>query len=240
MDAFESEDHLSLLISSSPGVDSNKFNVLKGEYDALIEKLGKKRAKIENDKLFLKRLFYFVQSKQLHWYKDYVSFAEMLEKSYYDCMTGTALLAILLDEFKIPYQIIEFQYHTCLVATVSDQQIMLESTDPYEGFVEDAIEIGERMAHYENPQDKEPVSGISSNSMEYKLDFSNSQVINLQKLVGLSYFNYAANYYNQRNIPEAALAIEKAEWLYPSERILDMKMLIGSKKSANHLSLLDY
>jgi hypothetical protein len=66
-------------------------------------------------------------------YKLSNNFSEIFETGYYNCVSGSALFALILSKLEIPYQIIEAPTHVFLIAYPNTEKIVLESTIPDEG-----------------------------------------------------------------------------------------------------------
>jgi hypothetical protein len=218
--AFEKAQKIpfELFVASDPSVTANKYNSFQAHLNSIISQLSVLRSKTNNDLRFLEKAFYKIHRRELSWYENYVSLSETLEHKKYDCLTGTALFALILDELSIDYQILEFDFHIFLLANLRDRQVLLEATDPINGFIIDPNLIKERIEH-----------------AEYNVEVSNTfnktylkNEINLKALAGLQYYNLAVNLFNQQEYKKASHFIQKADLLYSSERIKNTKDLISS------------
>ena len=63
---------------------------------------------------FLRTIFYKTHNKLLLNYDKLASLDQTIEKGTYGCLTGTMLYALILDHFKIAYEIIELPNHVFL------------------------------------------------------------------------------------------------------------------------------
>ena len=163
-------------------------------------------------------IYSFVQRKQLKKYEKYVSFNQTLEKGKYDCLTGTALYSLILNELGIKHQILEFEFHVLIYGKVGNQSFLLESTDPYEGFVTDAEMISVRLNQNINQR------GEGNVSLQ---KITNPIGISLQELIGLHLFNMAIVQYSKGDIEKANDFAIQAEKYYPSVRIENLKQLLS-------------
>jgi hypothetical protein len=118
-------------------------------------------------------------------------------------MTGTMLYAQLFDRLKIPYDILEFPYHTNLIIKLDNREYMIEATDPRYGFVTALDEIQDRIRYYHNVKESE----------------SFHRIIGSKELIGLYYYNQAVKNYNRHSYYNASIMLKKANALYPCERI---------------------
>ena len=190
--------------------------------NAFVAQLHRKQKSFRSEKRFLSHLFYKVHRKFLKRYTSHTTLYELMEQGSYDCVTGSALYAMLLDALGIPYQVHEFPYHVYLTVTTSEgDTIMLESTDPQYGFVTSPTEQKKRFAHYSQPT-------TSPDAEHYQYDFTIRENISLTELAGLNYFNEAVEHYNNRDFQQATQLLRQADQLYASPRMKAFKNLIAS------------
>lgn len=217
-EAFNHQQPLMLLVGSDQTTDFSKYTGYQEEIEAAIEKLASKREKLSETQL-LEKVFYYTHRKFLKKYTGYVSFAEVFEDGSYDCLTGTALYAVLLEGLGIPYVIYEFDFHLFLLAYTNEDSVLMEATDPMYGLVTQPEEIARRVALY--TLGEEAVDGSSVNSQPSgkipPSDITNR--ITLRELTGLQYFNLAVEAFNAGTYDRAQPLIQKANLLYPSRRI---------------------
>ena len=85
-------------------------------YDELLSHLKDRKDKYNDDDIrFLRNMFGYVHRKQLANYKNFVSLDNTLDKAkVYDCLTGTALYALLLHDLGYEFTVKEFDYHILL------------------------------------------------------------------------------------------------------------------------------
>ncbi len=192
-------------------------------YNTLFTALSEKQEKFNDELRFLKHLFNYVHRKQLNTYQQYATITETLGKSKrYNCVSGTALYAMLLSDLGYHYSIKEFDYHVLLIVHLADRDVLLESTDPYNGFVDVKDEINEILDSHlkvKSPyQENEVVSHVFAQSM---------RDIELSDLAGLQYYNSALIHYNKQEYFYALVDVKKAYALYPSNRIKGIHDLIS-------------
>ena len=197
------------------------------ELNEFLAHLRKKQQKYRSERRFLSYFFYKVHRKFLKQYRPHTTLHELLEQGSYDCVTGTALYALLLDALGISYQVSEFPFHVYLkVVTTKTDTFLIESTDPQGGWITNPAEQKRRFAFYSQATEQE-------NEKYFQYNFTIAEVINLSQLVGLSYFNEAVVNYNQRNIRQAVRLLSQAERLYASPRTESFKALISSMAQNN-------
>jgi hypothetical protein len=201
------------------GEESNKKSA-----DAIFHFVSKLERKELNRKStdFIRFLFTATRQKFLRHYQDYAGFSEMAVNGKYNCLTGTALYALLLDHFNIEYQIIETNYHIFLIAVTAEGQILIESTDPSHGFVTNPQEIKKRITLYK--QNK--VLETEDRRRYYRYNFTLFNQVNLDQLEGLLHYNHAIAAFNQQNLPLAINHLSKALDLYNSPRIVEFSSIL--------------
>lgn len=197
------------LTDSSIGID-HKIQL----FDELVSKSRKKH---HDDTIYwIEKVFYMIQRKELKEYENYVDFNKTLSEKKYDCVTGTALVSLVLSQLNIPHQIIEFPYHVTISMIIDDQRIMIESTDPIYGFVKNQEEYKDRVEFY-----------------LYSDEFPDTymEVISIKELAGLHYYNLAYAHFSKGEYNDAFTKITKAEELYPCGRIQSLRFQILTEMS---------
>ncbi len=211
---------LKLLLTSN---DQVQFSIL--EYNSLLQSIKDKKDKFSSDQQYLQFIYKYVHRKSLKRYKTYVTLEETLSKSgYYNCLTGTLLYGLILNELGFDITIREFSYHVLLIVNLEDKKVMIESTDPLNGFVVGDIAVNKRIAAYKAEDSQKKRNTV------YDFTTVIDNEISIEQLVGLHFYNQAINSLNQLKINAASLEITKAFQLYPSKRINEIRKLISGKE----------
>lgn len=183
-------------------------------FAAFSQKLShEKRGK--NDVQFLRRVFSKTQKQLLKYYADYASFSETKTRGRYNCLTATALYALLLKDLGYGYQIIETNYHIFLLVHSTEGEVIFETTDPVNGFISDAEDVQKRLAAYR----RNCVDKSFTNKPVYAFDFSLFREVTLDQVQGLLYYNEAIEAYNHQNLLSSIAFLDNASRLYDSPRI---------------------
>ncbi len=189
-----------------------------------IENITLKKRRFKNESQFLSHVFYKTHEKFLKTYTAHATVTDIFSKGEYDCVSGTALYAILLDQLNIDYTIKEFDYHVLLLIN-ADKTYMIESTDPLHGFVEHKKEIHSRISDYANEAEKSvKLAKIGSEKSEKQHPESINNDINLKQLLGLQYFNNAVYFYNKEMPVETITSLKHSLRYYNSKRIRAFKV----------------
>lgn len=223
--AFSSTDPIQILFATNPEIDETKYNEYQWEINATLEKLSLKQNKWSDSRL-IEKLYYTIHQRILKRYEQYAPFGDMFASGKYDCVSGTALLAVSLTQLGYSFTIFEFNFHTFLIVNLNDgESILLESTDPLNGVITDNQEIERRIAVYGSGEDSpaKTLKPVATNTDHRSTHINNK--VNLLELAGLQYFNLSVKHYNDGNKELAAELIEKAYILYPSERITEIRKI---------------
>lgn len=211
--------HLSLYVNIYSQVDGS--NASTEEFARLIHKLEQRKNHL-NKGDFLRFMFFKTRQKFMRNFAEYASFSETLSKGKYNCLTGTALYALLLDHFDIDYQIFETNYHIFLVVTTSEGKFLFEATDPREGFVADAEEIDKKIFQYR--QNKLPE--VISDKKYYRYNFSLYNEVSLDQMAGLLYYNRSVKAYNDQELSFSIDLLSNAQELYNSPRVTEFSTIL--------------
>lgn len=202
-----------ILPSSSPEDLQDKYS----ELNYFVQQLDHRLKKSASVKQFLRYLFYRVHRSHLKQYQSYATLNELLTDGKYDCVSGTALYALLLEALRIDFSIQETTYHVYLVVPLGDDVAILESTDPTSGLVIGSDNVAQRLAQYRNEEVNPPLYAAPIQAR-----------VGMSELLGLTHFNAAVNYYNQQQLEPARQHLQRAIRLYPADRMYALQTLIES------------
>jgi hypothetical protein len=209
-------DYYLNLFSATDSVSSESDKL-----ENLIANLEVHRDRFNTDRAFLRHLFTKTHHKILRNYVEYCSFNATLNEGDYNCLTGTAVYAILLTHFNIGFKVIETNYHIFLIADTAEGEILFESTDPIGGFVDNSAAILKRTSVY---RENKITSANADNSYHYNFSMYNS--VSMEELLGLVYYNYSIDAYNHKHLMLAVNYLDKASCFYQSKRIDELSKII--------------
>ena len=210
-----SESHRTLDFLLKDQLESQK------QYQSTLSLLKEKQKKYESDRLFLQYIYSKVHRKNLKSFKKQVTLDQTLSKAgYYNCLTGTLLYGFLLEELGFHITIREFSYHVSLIVHLEKEDILIESTDPINGFVVGTAAINHRIEEIKAKEAQKKRCTV------YDIATDIDNCISLQKLAGLHFYNQAVFHLNDANVTEAKSMIRKALAFYPSKRIEEITRLI--------------
>ena len=211
------------LLYADPAFDQQSEDVIKKEFTILLSKIGEKTT--ADSLRFLYQLYSYIQRKELRHYQNQSSFHQTLLTNRYDCLTSSLLIGLVLQEFDIPFKVMEFEYHIAILVHTEGKQIMLDPADPISGYVESDKEIAERVAYYLSDEFNQLDDTYTPLNTTPQL-----RLINMQELIGLHFFNLAVDYYNNHRLVQAQNLAEKAYQMYPSDRHQQLLILIQQQK----------
>ncbi|MDX5337403.1 MAG: hypothetical protein LPK25_00135 [Cyclobacteriaceae bacterium] len=196
-------------------------------WDKLVEELDEFASKTQDELKLVRQIFQKTHQRILKKYELHSSFNATLSTGKYDCVSGSASLALLLDRYKIDYHIIETDYHVFLIAKIEGKDIILESTTPVGGMITTPTEVEKYLNSY-TASEITPTREINQRLAGPQIDYQNNSIfrkVNLKELAGLQYYNDAIVQFNSQAFGKAVNQLSKAYLLYPSERIEGLREL---------------
>jgi hypothetical protein len=173
-----------------------------------------------NEAKTVRRLFFAVQETFLKEYVLYSSFFQTIDSGKYDCLTGSILYAIFLDEIKqkgnfdYTYQLIQTPIHVFIKIKLSDQsEIVFESTSLEKGFI--ATPKGIDFFLQEQTKKIEQATQNKILLLENKNELNN--LITLEDASALLYFNQGVLFYSQRKFGKSLQMAKNAFYFQKNE-----------------------
>jgi hypothetical protein len=178
--------------------------------------------KHRSDKALVHDIFKQAHKNLLKEYMAYSEIPELFATGKYDCLTATAFLSLVLNEFQIRYSLIETNYHIFLVVHLTNGDVLLETTDKFNGFVTDADLIQERIGTYK----QNLIASESVGKQVYAYQFKLYRELSFFQLPGLLYFNQAIKSYNNQAWEQCADFMDKASRIYDSPRMEELATVL--------------
>lgn len=182
------------------------------ELDILKDRLDAKKHRFKSDKDFLGCIFTQTHQRLLKTYVENSSYQDLIDHGNYNCLTATTVYALLLKHFGYSYSIIETNYHIFLIVHTQAGQVLIETTDPLDGFVERQKEIEKRIAKYKENK-------TAAREDQYNFSFSLYHEVTLTELEGLLYYNESVREFNAKHFEAAILFLNNAFTNYYSARV---------------------
>ena len=201
---------------------ADNSSAVSEEVFSFVGKLQNKQTSFKDRGEFLEYVFNKTHQRFLKNFVEYASFGDLLNKGSYNCLTGTALYALILDHFDVSYQVIETNYHIFLLAQTGSGSVLFEATDPTNGFVSDSKEIEKRIEGYR----QNAIQKAETSKTFYRYNFELYNEVNLDEMLGLLHYNLSIAAYNQHNLSLSIDHLGKAMELYQSPRIEEFSRII--------------
>lgn len=218
---INTESHLGDFLRADFGLSADFDVQAHSEFSSFVRKLKRQQQRYKSSRDFLRFVYFKVHNKFLRRYQTPVNFSELFRKGGYDCLTGTALYAMIFKELGFSYEITETTYHVYLTVYAEGNPILIESTNPLEGFMDDPQTIGLMIDAYK-------AGNAQSMNENYEFKQAVYQNISLYQLSGLHHYNLALKAYNEKQLSTALKHMEQALRRYPSDRLDEVMSLMIS------------
>lgn len=203
-------------------LDPRHFLKRDARLQSFLEREQQRYSKSKNKEYYLYRLFYKVHNRFLVSYQEMTHFHELLDRGQYDCLTGTILFGIILDELGIDYYVRESKYHMYLLVAAEGKDYIFEVTDPFNGFVADPVEIARREDQFKEYDPTKP----DTNEAFYEFKTRVFNQVGMPQLKGLYYYNLAVESFNLRQFHNSNFYMQQGLEYYRSNRMHEFYSLV--------------
>jgi hypothetical protein len=230
------EDHTYIYALSSKDFDEEKLqsinkiiaSFIANELDDLSSKPKRK----------IRTIHSLVHKEFFKQYKDDAYFTDIFNNGVFNCVTGTMLFTIILEDLNIPYQIKEYPTHVNLVAYPNSANIIIESTMNKGGtYVLNAKAVSQSVDYLlENKLITQNELNNKSKEQVFKDYYFKEENINSVQLASILFYNKAIDQVNENKYALATQNLFKANCLKERKlykNLLQQTMLV-------HLSELDF
>jgi len=209
------------------GIDASDERTLavKKELDAFISEVKSSKLMNLSEVKLMKELHKKVHERFLGSYKYITPFNEIFETGKYNCVSSSALFALVLEELDIPYNIQVQPTHVYIMAYPDTKAISVEMTalkDAYYLPVRKDISRSLGILLELDLTTKEEIQKHGELQI-YNEFYNSNDVVNLRQLVGIQYCNAALTASDDNNYEEAYDAICKTEILYNVDKTQFLK-----------------
>lgn len=178
-----------------------------------------------NEAKTLRRLFFAVQETFLKEYVLYSSFFQTIDSGKYDCLTGSVLYAVLLEDIKqkgnfdYTYQLVQNPIHVFIKIKLSDNsEIIFESTSLDKGFIATRKGIDFYLQEQAKKVEQIAQSEILLVSNNNKLN----NLVTLESASALLYFNQGVLFFNQRKFAKSLKMAKNAFYFQKKEAFYNL------------------
>jgi tetratricopeptide (TPR) repeat protein len=238
---YSLDQQVDLLYEVIPDAGSAKF---KTELKSFINELREFDSQAAAKRV--KKIYTLTKKKYLQNYYLYAFFPELNSDNHFNCVTGTALFAIIFDQLNIPYSIVEVPQHVYLVAYPNSHKIGIESTSEKNGvYVWTEHTKLEAVSYLVNigkvSQQEVKLKGIDVIITEY---FYTNEELDFDGIVGLQFINRSLYLSDRKKHKEALACLKRARQFYqgPSLDLIEgstLAELIASTELDN-IDMIDY
>jgi|GEM_PF-2840126 len=200
---------------------SDKALFAKEKLNDFCKELEGKGIRGLNTKKKIKEIFKRTHAAFLQKYTEDVCFSDIFINGNYNCVTASALYALVFDYFQIEYLIKKTPQHVYLVADPKGEQVAIETTLPTKGifvyderFVKGYVEyLKENKLISENEYRTKPINEL------FEQHYNKATTIDFLQLASLQYYNKCIFLIDLLDYKEALKNLEKAEILFQDNSI---------------------
>jgi len=216
------------------------------KYESILSEISTKKYLNKSNDKKVKALYKDVHEALLDKYELQNRFSSIFLDGNYNCVSATALYALIFDELSIPYNIKEKPTHVYLLAFPETDQLLVESTDPSGNF----FNYNDRFKTAVVGQLKDAklisVDEYQSKTVDeiFNAFYYSDENIDLKELAGIQYLNDALYKLEESKTKEAYQQLKKSYFLYPKENIASMLVFLNvqllNELKYSHEDAMDY
>lgn len=180
----------------------------------------KKETADKNNVKKVKFTYDYIHKQFLKIYKEKNGFMDLFASGEYNCLSATALYAIIFSKLSIPYQIRETPTHVYLVAYPDSEKILIETTSPAKGYYQfnsTYVNNFVKSLYESKVITKADYESTPASDLFNKYYFT-SEGISLFELSGLQYSNFAIYSIESEDIKNANEEVKKALFIFPCDK----------------------
>jgi hypothetical protein len=171
---------------------------------------------------FVKQIFVKSHSRFLKSFQPDATFSQLFSNGNYNCLTATALIATTLKHFGYTFRMFETNHHIFILVNTDRGLTLLETTDPFTGFVTDPGAIEKKISAYKTTTE----ANTDARVIHFEFRTPLYKEVSLDNLVGLLHFNLSVNAYNTKKFVLATDHLELTTATYQSSRVIEFADVI--------------
>lgn len=193
----------------------------KKKISSFIQELNNKGVQKKSLKKQIQTIYKKTHSNFFSKYDENAFFNDIFKNGNYNCVTASALYALIFDEFKINYSIRETPNHVYIIADTLGLQTLIESTLPGSGVMSFNAKYKKDYIEYLKDNKIISESEFQSETTEklFKKYYTKDKSINKYELAAIQYYNKGIFLFNEEKYSGAAKNLAKALTIYPSNTI---------------------
>ncbi len=220
------EEQLTQLLAVQSEMSSTDVKNAKIKIESHLRTLETKGVRKKKIKKATQIIFDLTHEQFLRKYEYYAEFHQIFANGVYNCVTASALYALIFDHFNIPYEIREIPGHVYVIAYPNTENIIVETTDPVNGIY--SIDKKKYINQLVTMKiiSKTEANTKSVNDLYQTYAEEEETAINMRQLVADLYYNAVAVNFEDEKYIEAYQFLQKGQTLYDKKSVEDSKQSI--------------
>ncbi|WP_343633397.1 hypothetical protein [Fluviicola sp.] len=235
--------HLEMLMALGDDASAEKTLAVKKQLDEFVNEVKSSGMMRMSEAKLMKELHKKIHERFLRRYKYVSPFNEIFKTGQYNCVSGTALFALVLEELDIPYNIQEMPTHVYIMAYPDTKAISVEMTALKDAsYIPARKDVSKAVRTLVEFGLSTPEKIRQQGELQvYNAFFNTNSVVNLKQLAGIQYYNEAIVAVNENQLLLAFEQISKAEKWYDVDkaRLLKAELLVTLMADADFSSMDD-
>lgn len=213
--------------------DEKLYNKGKNEIEVFVREIHNNKFKSKSLKRKIQTIYKKAHLKFLKKYDDKANFNNVFENGSYNCVSASALYALLFDKFEINYSIKEKPTHVYIIADTLGLQTTVETTLPSSGIFNYNQNFKKNYIDYlkKNKIITENDFNNSTIDLLFKKHFTEDKSISLSKLSAIQYYNDGLFKMDENSFISAAFQFKKAIEINPSSESYKYLYFIALKNA---------
>lgn len=225
-------NHTALLLAIDQSMTTRKFGLTEKYFKEFCTKLKNRRVLYQTDISYLKHVFDLIQEYYLKEFQYNQSVDRVMFKGQFDCVSGTAFYALVLENIDWKFVIKETPLHVYLEVVADGNKILFETTNRL-GFIINENRVGKLESQYAAEYSEDFL--ILMKKGGYPISGQWDKEVSMVELAGIQYFNKSSVAYTSKDYEQSLILSEKSYLLYPSARtkgliVLALEALMSSKE----------
>jgi len=194
-------DPLALLVAITPKSEQGTYNNAKLQIETFVKRLDAKKLANPKHEKVIKYIFKEVHSHFLRKYEINAFFSDVFLAGLYNCVSASALYALVFDELNIPYEIQELPTHVYLIAYPDEERITVETTDPLKGYVTHDFRFKKEYVEFLHKTKLISEQEYRSSSVDklFGEHFYGDKSVDISVLAAFQYYNEGLSYLMKEN-----------------------------------------
>jgi hypothetical protein len=241
---LEKSTSFDLLFAVNPSTTKKEKKSYQKQLTDFYSILEKKNVRKKKTKRAVRTILWQVRKHFLKEYKENALFHQVFKDGIYNCVTASAIYALTLEHFNIPYEIRELPTHTYIVVAPQTENIILESTDSLGSLY--AIQQANFIRNIAKAKliKETEISKNSVDNLYYKYMADEERTIDVKGLAGNLYYNESLQNLKEQSYLEALNLINKSLYLPPRPNAqyakISAQLELASKANVENYQSLKY